>query len=79
MELTFDLEDELANRFIANKSKEKLNIMFKNWVKNQLAHENDEPVIREGEDEVYGMWVNREIDPLTYTRELRKGRQFNVD
>lgn len=79
MELTFNLEDDLSTRFVANKSKEKLNTMFKNWVKNQLANEKNEPVIREGDDEVYGMWANRDIDPLTYARELRKGRLFNVD
>lgn len=78
MELTFNLEDDLATRFVANKSKEKLNTLFRNWVKNQLANEIDEPVIREGDDEVYGMWAKRDIEPLDFSRELRKGRQFNV-
>ncbi len=79
MELTFNLDDELATRFVANKSKEKLNTMFNNWVKNQLANENDEPVIREGDDEVYGMWADRNINVENYMKDLRKGRQLNVD
>lgn len=76
MELTFHLEDELATRFIANKSKEKLNSLFKNWVKNQLANEqNDE----ESALEFVGMWKDKDIDPLEYARQLRKGRTFDVN
>lgn len=79
MELTFDLEDDLATRFIANKSKEKLDRMFKNWVKSQLTNESDEPVIRQGDNEVYGMWADRNIHTVTYLQDLRKGREFNVN
>lgn len=76
MELTFNLDDDLATRFVANKSKEKLNTMFKNWVKSQLANENsdeDSPL------EFIGMWKNKDIDPVAYAKELRKGRKFDVN
>lgn len=76
MELTFDLEDELATRFIANKSKEKLNTMFKNWVKSQLTNDKDN---EESPLEFVGMWKDKDIDPLEYARQLRKGRTFDVN
>lgn len=76
MELTFSLEDELATRFVANKSKEKLNTLFKNWVKNQLASESDE---EEQPLEFVGMWKDKDIDPLEYAKKLRKGRNFDVN
>lgn len=49
--------------------------MFINYLNSKTVKET-EMIIREGDDEVYGMWADQEIDVNDYVRELRKGRQF---
>lgn len=59
----------MANTFLEGK-------IFMN-VNSKKHDKNIEPIIRESKDEICGMWKDKDIDPLTYARELRKGRQFD--
>lgn len=45
----------------------------------QLTIEIDDDMVIQSEDEIefYEMWADRDIDPLTYAKELRKCRQID--
>lgn len=79
MQLTFEIDDKLAEQFFntipKDEQKSAFIEMFAQYLQNKLA-KKENIIIREGDDEVYGMWADKEIDVNDYVRELRKGRQF---
>lgn len=79
MQITIELDDDLAQEFFAMTPKDEQTLviksMFINYLNSKTVKET-EMIIREGDDEVYGMWADQEIDVNDYVRELRKGRQF---
>lgn len=79
MQITIELDDDLAQEFFAITPKDEQTSVIKSmiieYLKSKTAKET-ETIIREGDDEVYGMWADRDIDAVDYVRELRKGRQF---
>lgn len=79
MQITIELDDDLAQEFFAMTPKDEQTLviksMFINYLNSKTVKET-EIIIREGDDEVYGMWADQEIDVNDYVRELRKGRQF---
>lgn len=79
MQFVIEIDDNLAKELIAKNSQEQLNGIFNEFVKKYLTSHQNEIILREGDDEVYGMWADRDMDVESYVRELRKGRNFNVD
>lgn len=79
MQITIELDDDLAQEFFAMTPKDEQTLviksMFINYLNSKTVKET-EMIIREGDDEVYGMWADQEIDVNDYVRELQKGRQF---
>lgn len=79
MQITIELDDDLAQEFFTMTPKDEQTLviksMFINYLNSKTVKET-EMIIREGDDEVYGMWADQEIDVNDYVRELRKGRQF---
>lgn len=91
MQLTFDVRDHSAQKLIAQNSKEQLNSLINTLIEKYISTTEQEIIIHEGDDEVYGMWVDREmrkeldfvgmwtdreISVEKYVREMRKGRRI---
>lgn len=84
MQLTIDIDDNLAQQFFDNVPKNKQKTVLQTLLSDYLTqksvkYDEEKPVIRQGDDEVYGMWADDPIDVETYMRTVRKGRQFHVN
>lgn len=82
MQLVIDIDDDtLVQEFLKTTPKDEQKTAFTEMLMLYLANKRKEskqlPIIREGDDEVYGMWVDREMNVDDFVRNLRKGRTFD--
>lgn len=77
MQITVKFDDKLAPVFFASTPKDEQKSAFKammtEYLKSKIAQKRP-AIIREGDDEVYGMWADREMNVDELVRELRKSR-----
>lgn len=72
-----DLRFKIAMLFDILDSKEDIVITYRGKPKAKLIPFDQQPTEKEKrQDNLFGMWADREIDVDTYVRELRKGRSF---
>ena len=81
MQLVIDIDDNIVQEFLETTPKDEQKTVFTEMLMLYLANKRKEakqqPIIREGDDEVYGMWADREMNVDDFVRELRKGRTFD--
>ena len=82
MQLVIDIDDDtLVQEFLKTTPKDEQKVAFTEmlitYLTNKRKESKNSPIIREGDDEVYGMWADREINVDEFVRELRKGRTFD--
>lgn len=75
MQITIELDDDLAQEFFAMTPKDEqtsvIKSMFINYLNSKMATKTDDEV------DFVGMWKDREMNVDEFVRQSRQGRYFN--